>query len=58
VSRGSIVGDCKVFCRFEDGGRVEGDGLGFDAVDFCGVGVFGVGGRDWYLGEEPPITFF
>ncbi len=74
ASRGSAVGESEVFCLFEGGGRVEGDGLEFDAVDFrgvgafgngpesdtvnfCSVGVFGVEGRDWYLGEEPPIEF-
>ncbi len=58
ASRGSIVGESKVFCLFGGGGRVEGDGPEFDAVDFCSVGVFGVfgvEGRDWYPGEEPPI---
>jgi hypothetical protein len=57
ASRGSAVGESKVFCLFEGEGRVEGDGPEPDAVNFCGVGVFGVEGRDWYLGEEPPIEF-
>ncbi len=74
ASRGSAIGESKVFCLFGGGGRVEGDrpesdavdfrGVGAfgdgpesDAVNFRGVGVFGVEGRDWYLGEEPPIEF-
>jgi hypothetical protein len=57
VSRGSGVGEANVFCLFEGGGRVEVDGLKFDNVDFCGVGVFGVEGRDCAPGEEPPIKF-
>ena len=54
ASRGSVVGESKVFCLFEGGGIVEGDGPEFDAVDFCGVGVFGVEGRDRTPGEDPP----
>jgi len=57
ASRGRVIGESKVFCLFGGGGKVEGDRPEFDAVDFCGVGVFGVEGRDWYPGEEPPIKF-
>jgi hypothetical protein len=57
MSRGSVVGESKVFCLFEGGGRVEGDGLKFDGVNFCGVGVFGVESRDCSPGVEPPIKF-
>jgi len=57
ASRGSVVGESKAFCLFGVRDRVEGDGPESDAVNFCGVGVFGVGGRDWYPGEEPPIEF-
>ena len=57
MSRGSVVGEASVFCLFEGGGRVEVDGLEFDNVDFCGVGVFGAEGRDCTLGEGPPTKF-
>jgi hypothetical protein len=57
VSRGSVVGEDNVFCLFEGGGRAEVDGLKFDNVGFCGVGVFGVEGRDRDPGEELPIEF-
>jgi hypothetical protein len=57
MSRGSVVGEASVFCLFEGGGRVEVDGLEFDNVDFCGVGVSGVEGRDCTPGEEPPTKF-
>ena len=56
----SVFGVCSefvVFCFFGGGGKVEGDGLGFNAVNLCGVGVFGVEGRDCAPGEEPPIKF-
>ncbi len=53
ASRESVVGESKAFCLF----GVRGDRPEFDAVNSCGVGAFGVGGRDWYLGEEPPIEF-
>jgi len=55
ASRGSAIGESKVFCLFEEGDKVEGDGPEFDTANLCGVGVFGVEGRDWYPGEEPPI---
>jgi hypothetical protein len=58
ASRGSIIcgvfGELVVFCFFGGGGKVEGDGPEFNAAKLCGVGVFGVEGCDWYLGEEPP----
>lgn len=57
MSRGSAIGEASVFCLFEGGGRVEVDELEFDNVDFCGVGVFGVEGRDCTPGEETPTKF-
>jgi hypothetical protein len=57
ASRGSVIGESRVFCLFEGGGSIEVDGLEFDDVDFCGVGVFGVEGCDCTPGEELPIKF-
>ena len=57
ASRGSAVGESRAFCLFEEGDSIDVDGLKFDDVDFCGVGVFGVEGRDCTPGEEPPIKF-
>jgi len=57
ASRGSAVGESKVFCLFEGEGREEDDAAELDADNLCGVGVFGVDGRDRYPGEEPPIKF-
>jgi hypothetical protein len=55
----SVFGESEVLCFIEGGGRVEGEGSEFDAIDFCGLGVFGVGveGRGCTPGEEPPIKF-
>jgi len=43
------------FVLFKGGGRVEVDGLKFDNVDFCGVGVFVLRAAIVTPGEEPPI---
>lgn len=37
ASRGSGVGESKVFRLFRGGGSIEGDRSEFDAVDICGV---------------------
>ncbi len=56
VSRGSSVGESKIFCLFEGGDRVAGTGLKLDNVDLCDVDDFGVEGCDCNPREDPPNT--